>query len=241
MKLFQIYNPITATPFARNDNYMEFEPCDALKPYIKCFWGTKNPVKQLKSDISIKGVVTPDTCMDILFDVDFTNNKISNRFCGISDRTFYTHNFNYEEKIIFTFAIRFYAWSVIHFAEESMRDTHNVFLDVDYHFSKIKREIEPLLFDVVDMGELISTVEKILIRHYHAEHGNTLVLEAISKILMRKGNIKIEQISKELHISNRQLQRLFQEYVGVSPKNLASMMRYQYVWNDILYSPQFNV
>lgn len=33
-------------------------------------------------------------------------------------------------------------------------------------------------------------------------------------------------------IGERQLERLFSEYVGVSPKSLASMVRYQYLWSD---------
>lgn len=51
MELNQIYNPLTAAPFACNEYYMEFAPCAALKPYIKCFWGTKKPVRFLKSEI----------------------------------------------------------------------------------------------------------------------------------------------------------------------------------------------
>lgn len=56
---------------------------DVLKPYIRCFWGTKKPVNQEKTYIKTNGIVTPDTCMDIMFHVDFTNNRIQNCFCGI--------------------------------------------------------------------------------------------------------------------------------------------------------------
>lgn len=43
-KLYKSYNPITATPFQCTEEYMEFVPCDALKPYIRCFWGSKKAV-----------------------------------------------------------------------------------------------------------------------------------------------------------------------------------------------------
>lgn len=241
MELYQIYHPITATPFACDDDYMEFAPCDALKPYIRCFWGTRRPIRKIKTGIPTHGIVTPDTCMDIIFTVDFTNNKVHSSFCGIDDRTFHTCNNNNEEKIAFTFAIRFYAWSAALFSEESMRDTRNAFFDVGYHFSKIKTELEPLLFDIVEMEKLIAAAETILLKNYHAQRENTRVLEAVYKILMDKGNIRTDQLSREIHISSRQLERLFREYIGISPKNLASMVRYQYLWNDILYEPQFNV
>lgn len=241
MELHKIYNPITVTPLACSDNYMEFIPCDALKPYIRCFWGTRKPVKQEKTNIKTNGIVTPDTCMDIMFHVDFTNNRISNSFCGINDRTFFTTNYNDTEQTIFSFAIRFYAWSVPMFSEETMRDTQNAHFDVGYHFSKIKKEIESLLFDVLDVYELIPKVEKILIKYYNSRHENTLVLQAVEKILGSRGTLPVGELINNLHISGRQLERLFREYVGVTPKSLAAMVRYQYLWNDIVFCKRFDI
>lgn len=241
IKLHKIYNPITATPFTCSNNYMEFVPCDALKPYIRCFWGTKKPVNQEKTYSKTNGIVTPDTCMDIMFHIDFTNNRIHNSFCGINDRTFSTTNYNDTEKTIFSFAIRFYAWSVPMFSEEKMCDTRNAHFNVGYHFSKIKKEMETILFDVSDVYELIPKVEKILIRNYNIKHENTLVLQAVEKILRSRGTLLVGELKNNLHISDRQLERLFREYVGVTPKSLAAMVRYQYLWNDIIFCKQFDI
>ena len=37
-KLYKSYHPVTATPYQCTEDYMEFAPCEALKPYIRCFW-----------------------------------------------------------------------------------------------------------------------------------------------------------------------------------------------------------
>lgn len=240
MELYQLYTPITATPFQLNAEYQEFEPCDALKPYIRCFWGTKKPIIKKASDICTTGIVTPDTCMDIIYTVDYTHNKLNNTFCGIDERSFQTHNLCTEDKTAFSFAIRFYAWGVPMFAEESMKDIKNNSFDVGYHFSKIKAEIEPILFDITNMEQLIPQVECILLKHLMERH-NQNVLESIYYILLHKGNISIQELKQQIHLSDRQLERLFQEYVGVSPKSLASMIRYQYLWNDIVYCPSYNI
>lgn len=240
MELYQLYTPITATPFQQNEEYQEFEPCDALKPFIRCFWGTKEPIMKKVSDTSTTGIVTPDTCMDIIYTVDFTHNKLNNTFCGIDERTFQTHNFCLEDKMAFSFAIRFYAWGVPMFSEESMRTVKNASFDVGYHFFKIKKEIEPLLFNVTDMRQLIPQVEQILLKHLKERH-NQNVLESIYYILLHKGNISIQELKQQIHLSDRQLERLFLEYVGVSPKSMASMIRYQYLWNDIVYRPFYNI
>lgn len=241
MEFYQSYHPITATPFICNDQYMEFQPCSALKPYIKCFWGTKKPAKQSKTNIPTERIITPDTCMDIIFEVDYSSNKIASIFCGIDDHTFCTHNDNREEKVYSTFAIRFYAWSAMLFSEESMCDTRNGRFDAVRHFPKITREIEPLLFDIADMDGFITIAEQVLLKNFCERHKNAVVSESVAQILRCKGNLRAEQLAKELHISSRQLQRLFQKYVGVSPKKLSSLVRYQYLWHDIVCSPRFDV
>lgn len=241
MELYQMYNPITATPFAHNEHYMEFEPCLELKPFIKCFWGTNKPIQLKKTDIETTGIVTPDTCMDIIFEADFTNNKISDSFCGINTHTFETYSKNDTEKEIFTFAIRFYAWSVVCFSEESMQNVLNEAFDAGYHFEKIKKRMLPLLFQARNMEEMKSMAEGILLSKLNEKHSNRLVLEAVFQMMKKKGNIQMKQLAKEIHTSNRQLERLFKTYVGISPKGMASLIRYQYLWNDILYRPDFQI
>ena len=56
MEIHKIYKPITALPFRNNENYVEFEPCDALKPYIRCFGGTRRVTRQEKSDVVVKEI-----------------------------------------------------------------------------------------------------------------------------------------------------------------------------------------
>ncbi len=63
MELYKLYNPITATPFACDETYGEYAPCEALKPYIKCFWRSRMPYRQKKTERPTKGIVIPDTCV----------------------------------------------------------------------------------------------------------------------------------------------------------------------------------
>lgn len=240
MELHKMYRPITATPFKCCENYMEFEPCDALKPYIRCFWGTRRPVRPEKGIAAAAEIVTPDTCMDIIFTVDFTYNKIESLFCGIDDRPFVIHS-DTEEKTFFVFAIRFYAWGVPMFAEESMRNTKNGFFDAGFHFPRIKKEIEKRLFEVTDIYQWIPMMEKLLIKCFHDKYRNKSVFQAVSKILENKGNLSIAELKQDILVSSRQLERLFSEYVGCSPKSLASMVRYQYLWSDFIHHKEFDI
>lgn len=38
------YHPLTATPFKNDYIYKEIAPCQALQPYIRCFWSLKSTI-----------------------------------------------------------------------------------------------------------------------------------------------------------------------------------------------------
>lgn len=241
LKFHTIYNPLTSVPFDKSDAYMEFAPCDALKPFIKCFWGTAKPIMNRVTDKPLERIVTPDTCMDIIFNVNYTDNKLTNRFCGMNDRSFHAYRKVIPDVCKSTFAIRFYPWSAALFSEESMRGSLNEFFDAGYHFSKLKKELELMLFDITDMESRIILAEKYLLRNIHLERINPLMMQAVKEILADKGNIRTGHLAEELVISTRQMERLFNDYMGISPKKFSSLVRYQYLWNDILFNNRFHI
>lgn len=241
MKLHKIYHPITATPYKCTEDYMEFEPCAPLKPYIRCFWGSRNIVSQKQNIAESYRIVIPDTCMDIIFTADYTNNCLESSFCGIDDHPFVNYQNNKKKKTYFVFAIRFYAWGAFLFAQESMRSSKNAFFDADCHFPKIKKEIERCLFDTTDMKQLISTAEKLLLNLYCEKKETSLLFQAASKILQTKGTLSITDLTQDILVSSRQLERLFLELIGISPKSFSAMVRYQYLWNELLYENHFNI
>lgn len=241
MNLNQLYRPITATPFTEDETYMEFEPCDALKPYIRCFWGTKKPYTRSVAEEAKKSLIVPDTCMDIIFDVNYTENTVCDKFCGINDQSFTVSEDHGKGQCISTFAIRFYAWTAVLFSEEAMSGVKNAFFDAGYHFSRLKDQLEPLLFDLTDIHSRAMAAERFLLRLLHPERENRLVMEGIYEILRQKGSLKAGELGKTLHVSTRQLERLFKENIGISPKKMSSLIRFQYLWSDVVYQRDFQI
>lgn len=243
MDFHHIYKPITAAPFISDKSHVEIEPCDALKPYIRCFWGSENSYVEDKADMMVGKLLIPDTCMDVIFRVNFTENKLECHFCGVNDIPFFrvgeSESIDKTEKSVF--GIRFYAWSVILFSEESMQNVKNGFFDARQFFSKLTKELEQKIFDVVDLRGRIRIVEKFLIQNLNEKHCNPIVMETIGEILKKKGNLKFGELSQEMHMSKRQLERLFNEYIGLSPKLFSSLIRYQNIWNDVFYNPDIQI
>ncbi len=66
MRYNAIYCLLTATPFKRNSFYTEISPSKELQSYIRCYWGTENPLIQIKNDDAPE-LVIPDSCVDIIY------------------------------------------------------------------------------------------------------------------------------------------------------------------------------
>ena len=235
-----MYHPLTATPFKRNMSYSELTPCKVLYPYIRCYWGTEYPMIRSENDAATE-LVIPDTCVDIIYDIDYTNNTVSGGFCGINDCSFRTDNNETIGHMISTFAIRFYGWGAYAFANDSMKSTLNGYFDVGSRFEWLDKMIRPHLLELKTLQEKVIFVEKILVKKLPNVNKNIVVNDTIQNILQHKGSLNVSNLARDSFVSTRQLERLFYEHIGITPKKLSNLIRYQLLWKDILCEPDFDV
>lgn len=236
MKYFKNYRPLTATPYRCSEAYVEMEPCAALKPYIRCFWGSQGIYLQ-EAGVMEQDVVVPDTCMDIIFTWDYTNNRLYSGFCGIDDRAVPGSDSRVERLHLSVFGIRFYAWSAVLFSEEPMRVCRNFCGDASIYYSWLVRELGEKLWEMPQIGERVRLAEAALLRKMDLRREEPVFMEAVTEILSRRGALRMHELAQDIHVSDRHLQRVFQENMGVSPKRFASLVRYQNLWRDILTVP----
>ncbi len=236
MKSFKNYTPITAMPYRHSDSYVEIEPCAALKPYIRCFWGSRD-IYTLEAGVGTENVVVPDTCMDVIFTVNYTDNSLSDLFCGIDDRAFSGGGANMVSQRLSVFAVRFYAWSAVLFAEESMRTCRNFYGDAGGYFSWLARALGQRLWETTGIEERVQLAEGALFQRMDLRREEPVFMDAVAEILSRRGALRMDELARDIHVSGRHLQRVFQENMGVSPKTFASLVRYQNLWQDILTVP----
>lgn len=235
--LAQRYHPITGTPFQMDETYQEVAPCLALRPYIRCFWGSERP---LPARPSSEGLVIPDTCMDIIFHVDYAHNRLGSHFCALDEHSYRTPASSSSGGLAATFAIRFYAWTACLFAEDTLRGSVNGQFPVDAFFRRIERALTPVLFDETTLEGKIRAAEPVLLSLLNPGRADAAVLNAVHQILRTDGRARISDITASLALSPRQLERRFDASMGVSPKAFASLTRYQLLWQDMVLSPRFD-
>lgn len=223
-------------PYRHSDSYVEIEPCAALKPYIRCFWGSRD-IYTLEAGVGTENVVVPDTCMDVIFTVNYTDNSLSDLFCGIDDRAFSDGGTNMVSQRLSVFAVRFYAWSAVLFAEESMRTCRNFYGGAVGYFSWLARALGERLWEMTGIEERVQLAEEALFQRMDLRREEPVFMDAVAEILSHRGALRMHELARDTHVSGRHLQRVFQENMGVSPKTFASLVRYQNLWRDILTVP----
>ena len=191
--------------------------------------------------VESSGIVIPDTCVDIIYRMDDMGNIIISDFVGINDRSFFTRSNHNAEKKMAVFAIRLYAWGAYAFCEDSFAGTVNGRSDVRERFSWLDRELRSRLSEPGDLADWIRSAETLLLKKLDTARENVIVDRGMQDVLRHCGGLEISQLSKENLISSRQMERLFREYIGMTPKKLSNLVRYQFLWRDILYDPDLNI
>lgn len=98
----------------------------------------------------------------------------------------------------------------------------------------LDREFSERPRDAHELPEKIRLIQTLLINHLNArmEKGASL-RQAIARIVSSGGQVSMDELAFDLGISGRQLERRFLNEVGLGPKLLARILRFQQVFRAV--------
>jgi methylphosphotriester-DNA--protein-cysteine methyltransferase len=70
---------------------------------------------------------------------------------------------------------------------------------------------------------------------------NPLVMDAIIQMIRTRGSKNLSSLLKDIHASERQLERFFAQTLSLSPKKVSSLIRYQSLWQSVCFSKKFDI
>jgi len=210
-------------------------PCNLLSPYIASYWGSERPTTEGSVQDFEPSLIVPDGCVDIIFTIDHTNGIVHSGFCGISDQAGHVWSIK-EQPNMSRFAIRFYFWGAGYFINDSMEKSYNSYVNLETCFSGWKTYFDKVLLKVVNFQERVKLTEEFLKKKIQQNHFNTNMMNALSQILYTKGTTRVKETCDYAVISQRQMERVFKEYIGMSIKKVSDLVRYQNLWRDIAFA-----
>lgn len=228
-----LYRPITATPFRRDASYMELEPCAALRPYIRCFWGTPEPIRTSEVVSASPSLIIPDTCMDIIITLNYQQNTMVNHFCALDERAYAADSGVPDNALTSTFAIRFYAWTATLFVEHPLNGSKNQNYRVGDFFTSLEKKLTPMLMSITSLNKRAEIASQYLLQHLREDRLNPTLMNAVYQIITARGAMRISELAARDAVSRKHLERIFDEHMGLSPKSFSSLVRYQLLWQEL--------
>lgn len=225
--LTKIYRPCAAAPFGGKCSYYEHYPQGALRPYVCCFWEA-----DLVHCCGGQNLVIPDTCMDIIFDLGEENNICGSGFCTLSEKPVFLR-YDDRNRIKAKFGIRLYAWTAALFWDGSFAGTKNSCFEIGDFFPDMNKELWDKLSRAENFSERVRAANECLLKRIDAHRMNAELMNAVYDILTARGTAKISDIAAKNALSERQLERRFNEKTGISPKAFSSLVRFQMLRREL--------
>lgn len=233
--LSEIYRPAAAAPFGGKCSYYELHPQGALRPYVCCFWETV-----LDSSCGEQNLVIPDTCMDIIFDLDEDNNIYNSGFCTLCEKPVFL-SIDDHDRTKSKFGIRLYAWTASLFSDISFSGTKNSCFEINDFFPDINKELREKLSHTESFSERVSIANACLMKKIGTHPMNAELMNALYDILSTRGTAKISELAAKNAISERQLERRFIDKTGISPKVFSSLVRFQMLRRELTDGKACNI
>lgn len=107
--------------------------------------------------------------------------------------------------------------------QKELKDMQCPFYDID---SKLSKSLRNAIEFSKTADELVFKVDSILIQAMEGNRKNLrYILSVIDKIKHTGGTIPIKKLAESEYISERQLNRVFEETIGLSPKMFSRLVR----------------
>lgn len=215
-------------------HYRVIPPTPALSNYLECFWTLQS--RSTPSLLSPERIL-PDGCTEIVFNLaaSFKRYHCKNTI-EVQPQSLFVGQMRRFAMIeptgeVQLFGIRFRPAGAYVFTHFPLAEMTDKIIDLDLVWNRFSRELAEKIHLAHSTQERIRLAEKALLaRLDRRQDGDKTIEGAINTIIARDGLVAIDRLQKKLQLSSRQLERKFQERVGLSPKFFCRILRLQKVF-----------
>ncbi|MGP0576213.1 AraC family transcriptional regulator [Paenibacillus peoriae] len=246
--LHSLFRPLQVNGSDLSTYYIEQKPSAALKAYVACYWesGPANRVVEENLAASCEDTallslpqeetmerVLPDGCTDILFEYDPVSKRQELSYCGTFTQPFVSARQAGSETRIF--AVRFFPGGAHYFHG---MPTH-LFTGGNYRLEDLWPEsiavIGERILEAQNFNERVRIMDKYLNQLLLRQRTNDcdLMKNLLHRIFVSGGSVGVKELAYCEAISERQINRKFGQWIGISPKKFSEVVRFQSVLHSI--------
>lgn len=208
--------------------YREHQASEALRPYVYCYWTLTSDGQP--HETSAEQRCFPSGCIEWIIQARSVLKGCNNGewfdyqraiFTGINDQAKAWVAYGAAE----TLGVRLTPEGALHLFNLPLKEYHNQVLDAEDFAGKKIRSIVDQVVDANDMPVRLALLEHFLLQQIkYKTLENNYFIEALRQI-RHQDKLNITELSRQVYVCERQLQRSFQNILGISPKAYQKVMR----------------
>jgi len=213
--------------------YEEFRPAEPLDRFIKCFWFLESAAAHSADPERI----LPDGCTEMVFhladpfDQHHSDGPTERQPLALLVGQMRGHLLIRPTGRVRVLGVRFWPGGAYPFLAIPQNEIAGRVIALDSIWGAITRELHSRIADAATPADSVRQVETILRGRLSTfRRHDEGVMNAIGLILRSGGCLPVESLAETLGISLRRLDRAFNTRVGLPPKALCRIVRFQRVF-----------
>lgn len=215
--------------------YNEIRPTAPLRPFVECFW-------KLQGDGSVETSpaerILPDGCVEVIlnFGDGFLQHFEDER--KLQPRNFLVGQMTGPILIspcgaVELLGIRFQPGGTRPFVDVPAHEVTDRVVDLGGLSGKLEHGLLRACADARTLAEKVAAADAFLVSRLVERKYDSQLLALAATIIDRRGLVSVEQLASDAGVSNRQLERRFHREIGIGPKLLARIVRFQQVFRAV--------
>lgn len=217
--------------------YREFQSAPPLSKYVECLWLLESSDQR---ESARPERILPDGCFELIlnFGAPFRELKEAGR-SELQPSRFVVGQMTQPVLVSPTgpvqlLGIRFAPGGALPFFPIPPGELTNRITPLEDIAGALDRELSGRVYEARELAEKISIIEALLIKQMSAkEERGASLRKAILEIVSSGGQTSVDRLASDLGISGRQLERRFMSEVGLGPKLLCRILRFQHVFRAV--------
>jgi len=215
--------------------YREIQPTPALARFVECFWTLENDAGTAATQPER---LLPDGCVELIlnFGERFREHKDDGRderqpqhlLVGQMTRPILIAPSGSVQLL----GIRFHPGGTVPFFRIPMQELTNQATDLEALSSEFQNDLVRCVEETSFLLK-VAAVEKLLVERVRSCKHDSRLLSLVTKLVQNGGQVSVDQLATDAGVSSRQLERRFLTEVGIGPKLLCRILRFQQIFRAV--------
>ncbi len=214
--------------------YREIPPVAPLSRVVECFWTLEGEAAGPSSPERI----LPDGCVELIlnFGAAFEQHCVDGP--RLQPRNFLVGQMTGPIMISPTarvelLGIRFHPGGTLPFLRFPLHEMTDQIVELGSLSGRLERDLMQVTSESFLLSERVKAVETLLTRYLTNDKRDSWLIALAERIVDSRGLVSVDQLANDAGVSSRQLERRFLREVGVGPKLLGRIIRFQQVFRAV--------